>query len=216
MENVALHGIKSNVCPKCEVLPGELVTDANSHRSRDCARYARCERESASDDSRTMLETLRLDLEKNVFHGLHRVSAPGLHKPDLLHTVYLRLFKHLMDWISGFLKKHARLQTFDDTRKALPPYPGFFVPKKAYREVMQWQAKEMMNLGRCLLRLIALALHEPDSWQVIPFKHALDCVRALVDFSMMAEYRSHTPETIAYMEEYLDRFHRMKEIFMEF
>jgi len=115
MENVALHGIKSNVCPKCEVLPGELGTDASSLRARDCARYERCERESASDDSRTMFETLGIDLEKNVFHGLHLVSAPGLHKPDLIHTVYLVLFKHLMYWISGFLKKHARLQAFDDT-----------------------------------------------------------------------------------------------------
>ena len=115
MENVALQGIKLNVCPKCEVLPGELGTDANSHRARYYARYERCECESASDDSRTMFETLGIDLEKNVFHGLHRVSAPSLHKLDLLHTVYLGLFKHLMDWISGFLKKHAQLQAFDDT-----------------------------------------------------------------------------------------------------
>jgi len=115
MENIALDGIKSNVGPKCEVLPGEFGTNANSHQARDCARYERCEGESASDDSRTMIGTLGIDLEKNVFHGLHRVSAPGLHKPDLLHTVYLGLFKYLIDWISGFLKKHARLRAFDDT-----------------------------------------------------------------------------------------------------
>ena len=152
MENVALHGIKPNVCPKCEVLPGELGTHANSHRARDYARYEGCERESASDDSRTIFETLGIELEKIVFHELHQVSAPGLHKPDLLYTVYLGLFKHLMDWISGFLKKHARLQAFDDTWKTLPSYTGFFVPKKAYREVTQWQGKEMRNLGRCFGR----------------------------------------------------------------
>jgi len=74
----------------------------------------------------------------------------------------------------------------------------------------------MRNLGRCLLGVLAVALPQPDSRQVIPFKHALDCVRALVDFTMMAQYRSHTPETIAYLEEYLDWFHRMKDIFLEF
>jgi len=216
MENVALHGIKSNVCPKFEVLSGELGTDASSHRARDYARYEGCERESASDDSRTMFETLGSDLEKNVFHRFHRVSAPGLHKLDLLHTVYLGLFQHLMDWISGFLKKHAGLQTFDDTRKVLPPYPGCFVPKKAYRAVTQWQGKEMRNLGLCHLGVPAVALRQRDSRQVIPFKHALDSVWALVDFNMMAQYRSHTPETIAYMEEYLDQFHRIKDIFLEF
>jgi len=33
MENGALHGIKSNVCPQCEVLPGQLGSDAKSHQA---------------------------------------------------------------------------------------------------------------------------------------------------------------------------------------
>jgi len=68
LENIALHGIKSNLCPKCAVLPGELGTDANSHRARDYVRHECCQRESASDDSRIMFATLGIDLEKNVFH----------------------------------------------------------------------------------------------------------------------------------------------------
>jgi len=61
-----------------------------------------------------------------------------------------------------------------------------------------------------------VAVRQPQRSQVIPFKHALGCVRALIDFSIMAQYRSHTSDTIAYMEHYLDRFHRMKGIFLEF
>jgi len=61
-----------------------------------------------------------------------------------------------------------------------------------------------------------VALRQPQISQVIPFKHALGGVRALVDFSMMAQYRSHMSHTIAYMEHYLDQFHRMKGIFLEF
>ena len=163
-----------------------------------------------------MFDALGIKMGRNVFHGLQRVSAPDLHKPDLLHTVYLGLFKHMMDWIQGFLKKHARLQDFDDAWKALPPYPGFFAPKKAYREVTQWQGKEMRNLGRCLLGVLAVALRQPNSTQVLPFKRALACVRSLLDFSLMAQYRSHTPETLDYMEQYLNRFHDTKDIFLEF
>ena len=33
---------------------------------------------------------------------------------------------------------------------------------------------------------------------------------------MMAQYRSHASDTIAYMEDYLDQFHKMKGIFLEF
>jgi hypothetical protein len=43
MENVSLHGIKSNACPKCEVPPEELGSGANHHRPRDYARYERYE-----------------------------------------------------------------------------------------------------------------------------------------------------------------------------
>ena len=57
--------------------------------------------------------------------------------PDLLHNIYLGLFKNLIEWVEGFLKKHKRQQAFDDAWKELPPCPGFLVPKKAYREVTQ-------------------------------------------------------------------------------
>ena len=90
------------------------------------------------------------------------------------------------------------------------------MPEKAYREVTQWQGKEMRNLGHCLLGVLAVALRQPDSTQVIPFNCALECIRALVDFNMMAQYRSHTDETMAYLEDYLGRFHQMKDIFLEF
>ena len=70
----------------------------------------------------------------------------------------------------------------------------------------------MRNLGRGILGVLAMALRQPGGAQAIPFKCALKSVRALVDFNMMAQYRSHTPDTIAYMEDYLDQFHRMKDI----
>jgi len=122
----------------------------------------------------------------------------------------------MMDWIQGLLKNHVRQQACDDAWKALPPYPGFFVPKMAYREVKQWQTKELRNLGRCLLGVLTVALRQPDSTQVQRFRCALTCVRSLLDFTMMAQYRSHTPKTISYMEEYVTQFHETKDIFLEF
>jgi len=154
MENVTQHGIKSNACPKCEVPPEELGSRAGHHRARDCARYE-CENpylDSETHDAahaRYTNETHGMKRGQNVFQGLVGVSTHDLHKPDMLHTIYPGLFKHMMDWIQGFLKKHVRQQAFDNAWKALPTYPGFFVPKKAYREVTQWQEKEMRNLGRC-------------------------------------------------------------------
>jgi len=74
----------------------------------------------------------------------------------------------------------------------------------------------MRSLEHCILGVLAVALCQPGGAQAIPFKRALRCFSALVDFNMMPQYRSHTPDTIAYMEDYLDQFHRMKDIFLEF
>ena len=54
-----------------------------------------------------MLDALGVKMGRNVFYGLERVSIPDLHKPDLLHTVYLGPPKYMMDWVKAFLKKHA-------------------------------------------------------------------------------------------------------------
>jgi len=74
----------------------------------------------------------------------------------------------------------------------------------------------MRNLGQCVLGVLAVVLRQPESAQLIPFRRPLRCVRALVDFNMMVLYRSHTAETITYMEDYLAMFHKMKNIFLEF
>ena len=110
----------------------------------------------------------------------------------MLHTIYLGLFKHMMDLIEWFLKKQGRVQAFDDIWKALPPYPGLLVPKKAYREVTHWQGKEMRNLLCCILKALAVALRQPGGAQAIqvPFKRARGCVtvRGLVNFTLIAQY----------------------------
>jgi len=74
----------------------------------------------------------------------------------------------------------------------------------------------MRNLGRCLLGVLAMALRQPYSTQVQPFRRALTCVRWLLDFTMMAQYWSHISETIDYMEEYVTWFYKTNNIFLEF
>ncbi|KAF8415356.1 hypothetical protein BGX38DRAFT_1081411, partial [Terfezia claveryi] len=38
-------------------------------------------------------------------------------------------------------------------------------------------------------------------------KIAIRCVRYIMDFCLIAQYRSHTPQTICYMNQYLRKFH---------
>jgi len=122
----------------------------------------------------------------------------------------------MMQWVEGFLKWHKRQQVFDNAWKEIPAYLGFSVPKKAYQEVTQWQGKEMRNPSQYISAVLASALRNPDSSQHHDFQIALKCVSALVDFSLMAQYRSHTPDTLSSLERYLLTFHQTKDIFLEF
>jgi len=74
----------------------------------------------------------------------------------------------------------------------------------------------MRNLGRYISAVLASALRNPDSSQYYNFQGRLGCVCALVDLSLMAQYRNHTPDTLVYMERYLQTFHQTKDIFLEF
>ncbi|KAF8430608.1 hypothetical protein BGX38DRAFT_1074730, partial [Terfezia claveryi] len=47
-------------------------------------------------------------------------------------------------------------------------------------------------------------------------KIAIRAVRALSDFCLIAQYRSHTSETIQYMSNYLQDFHKYRHVFGEF
>jgi len=76
--------------------------------------------------------------------------------------------------------------------------------------------KKIQNLGHLVLGVLAKALRQLVSTQLIPFKPALRYIRVLVNFNMMGQYRSHTVETITYMEDYLDTFPKMKDIILEF
>src|SRR5437588_1657865 len=74
----------------------------------------------------------------------------------------------------------------------------------------------MHNLGHCASAVLASALRNPDSSQQHDFGRALKCVGALVDLSLMSQYRSHTPDTLSYLENYLQTFHQTNDVFLEF
>jgi len=74
----------------------------------------------------------------------------------------------------------------------------------------------MCKLGRCISAVLASALRNQDRSQCQDFKSALKCVSALVEFTLMAQYRSHTTDTLSDMESYLPTFHGTKDIFLEF
>ena len=63
-----------------------------------------------------------------------------------------------MDWLLPFLEDMGRLEAFDNIWKNVPPYTSFTHPTKAYRQVTQWNGKEMRSLGHIILVVFAASL----------------------------------------------------------
>jgi len=74
----------------------------------------------------------------------------------------------------------------------------------------------MRNIVRIIYPTLTETLYRPPERHRDIFHRAICCVRALVNFSLVAQYRAHTEETIGYLEEYLEDFHKYKDVFKPF
>jgi hypothetical protein len=224
-ENINLHSIQSGHCHVCEAPKASFGSAASSPAPRrnfadyflklitatntDVARSTR-------DAARQYLDDRGVRQTEGVFWALKSLDWVSLLVPDVLHTIYLGILKHLMDWVIPFLEHHNRMDRFNRIWHQMSPYPGFTPFTKPYTAITQWQGKEMRMLGRTLLPLFVSSLLEPSSEQRQPFRDAILCVKSLIYFHLMTKYHNHTDATIGYMEGYLANFHRSKEVFARF
>ena len=99
-EHAALHGIGSKSCSMCEVPSKELGGDPRKiYEARDYASYWEIAQEQESGEAGIgeYFPQGGLKIGCNVFTELYPANPVDLHKPDLLHNVYLGLFRHMME-----------------------------------------------------------------------------------------------------------------------
>src|SRR5690606_27859556 len=137
----------------------------------------------------------RLLIVDNVLWRLPNVSPAGVWKPDLLHTMDLGVIKHALEWMFNMLDEHGKglPDLYDITWMTISPYPSIAVPKKKYRSVKQWSGKEYRNAVSIMLAVLEATLDPfpADDNQLSVFEKSIDCICALLNFNLMAQYRSH-------------------------
>ena len=222
-ENIHLHSIKQPHCPVCEAPKlsfGEW--NSSSWQLRDYRLYfqtmilATQGDETERREARQHLEDRAVGSSEGIFWNMKCLSPTTMIVPDIPHTIYLAMLKHLTDRETSFLEQHSRIDKFNQLWEMMPPYPGFARFNKPSGQVMEWSGKEMKALGREIVPVFAATHLNPSASQRIPFTEALLCVKNLVYFHLMAQYRYHTEATIEYMENYLEEFHRHKDVFNRF
>ena len=129
--------------------------------------------------------------------------------PDILHQLLQGVMKHLISWLTS---PSAFGPTQIDARcRLIPPNHHIKLFSKGITTLSRISGKEFKAICGILLALI---VDLPLPHRQLPTR-ALKAAHALLDFLFLAQFQSHTSETVHRLEDSLVRFHENKAIFAE-
>ncbi|KAG2141516.1 hypothetical protein BD769DRAFT_1349437 [Suillus cothurnatus] len=193
---------KENRCPKCLVAADERG-DPLSSPMRDPQLIKEILEKRKKGQHPTEFEDFGLCTVYSPFWAnLPHTNIFLAFTPDLLHQLHKGVFKdHLVKWcleIVGEAEIDARF-------KAIPDFPGLRHFKKGISAVKQWTGTEHKQMQRVFVGLLAGAV--PSQVLVV--------ARAILEFSYFAQLRTHTSDTLQFLENALAVFHANKDILHE-
>jgi len=134
--------------------------------------------------TRQYLKDIGVGNSEGIFWNMKCISLTTIIVPNILHTIYLGILKHLMDWVMSLLEHHSRINKFNQLWAMMSPYPGFARFTKPCSQVTQCSSNEMKALGPVIVPDFAATLFNPLASQRIPFTEALLCIKNLVYFHL--------------------------------
>jgi hypothetical protein len=198
-------------CSKCQV-PRDHLGDYHAFPSRDPSDAIDTYR-LADGNAYAFHRACREAGLKPVFHPFWE-SLPFADiflsiTPDILHQMLQGVMKHMIAWLTnptvfGSAEINARC-------RSLPPNHSFMLLTKGLTRFSRVTGQEHKNMCQILLGLI-VDLPLPSGH--VPSR-VVRAVRALLDFLYLAQYQSHTSETLRCLRESLTRFHDNKEVFID-
>jgi hypothetical protein len=66
------------------------------------------------------LEEQTVGTLEGIIWNMQCISPTTIIVPDILHTVYLGILIHLMDWVMSFLEQHSRIDKFNQLWVMVP------------------------------------------------------------------------------------------------
>jgi hypothetical protein len=210
-EQALVTGTYNGRCPKCQV-PHDCLGDFRpfpSHTMREAKKIYRL----ADGDVHVFHRACREACVKPVFHPFwENLPFSDIFlsiTPDILHQILQGVAKHIITWLaSPTVFGPAQI---DARCRLMPPNHNITLFAKGFTWFSRVTGQEHKNMCRILLGLI-IDLPLPDG-QIS--SRVVKAVRALLDFLYLAEYPSHTSETLQRLHESLARFHDNKEVFVD-
>ncbi|KAF7795599.1 hypothetical protein EIP86_006762, partial [Pleurotus ostreatoroseus] len=193
-----------STCPKCPA------------RKKDFGQNFYYELRKANDTLDTIREACREATAAEREAALKAAGLTGVDEPfwerlphcniheaitsDVLHQLYQGVVKHCVGWV-----RHIMTETELDRRfQRIPPAHGVRIFSEGISKLQRVSGAEHREICKQLLG--CMVGRAPAG--------AIRATRALLDFLYLAQYSSHSDETLQYMEDALDEFHRDKDIFI--
>ena len=198
-------------CPKC-IVPDEQLGDYEPFPLRDFDNAMDLYR-LAEHDALVFHAACREAGLKPVYHPFWD-SFPLANiylsiTPDVLHQLLQGVMKHLISWLTspgvfgpGAINARCRL---------LPPNHHITLFPKGITTLSRVTGTEHKNICRIL---IGLTVNLPLSNGQVSAR-VVKAVRALLDFLYLAQFPSHTSDTLERLSDSLARFHHNKSVFTD-
>jgi hypothetical protein len=129
--------------------------------------------------------------------------------PDILYQLLQGVVKHLISWVAS--PNAFGPAGIDVCCRTIPPSHHIMLFPKGISTLSRVSGKEYKSI--CCI-LLGLVVDLPLPHGQLP-NQALRAVRALLDFVYLAQFQSHTMDTICCLEECLARFHENKAVFTD-
>ncbi|KAG8794412.1 hypothetical protein FRC12_024650 [Ceratobasidium sp. 428] len=128
--------------------------------------------------------------------------------PDILHQLHKGVFKdHLMEWCLLLIHSlYGSANKVDYRYKAMPDHSSLRHFTSGVTKLKQTTAHEHREMQKVFTVVVAGLVPEP----------VLPVVLAAIDFIHFARFPSHTPETLALLDNALNHFHQHKHIFIDY
>ena len=210
-EQLLVTGCKTGKCPKCPIPCADVGEDTDSARPLH-------DLEKVLDAIAALSEGPQAFTKACAEVGIKPIVSPFWSKlpyvniyltitPDILHQLYQGVVKHLIAWLQEAYSEDE----IDARCRRLPLNHNIRHFAKGILCMLRVTGKEHSDIC-CILLGVIIGLPLPGSASPV----CLVCAtRALLHFLYLAQYLTHTSETLALLSEALEDFHTNKAIFRD-
>ncbi|TBU36601.1 hypothetical protein BD309DRAFT_1069783 [Dichomitus squalens] len=209
-EQVLVTGCKTGECPKCTISRRDVGASSEpSQPLRDLGKVL--DALAAFDEGPRAFASACREAGIKPLHHPFWQDLPYTNiflsiTPDILHQLHQGVIKHLLAWI----QEAYGVEEIDAWCRRMPLNNSVRHFSSGISHMSRITGKEHQDISRILLGLI-IGLPLPGGLSPVRLVRA---TRALLDFLYLAQYPTHTTETLDLLEQHLQAFHANKSIFL--